>query len=114
MDSQSVRWYDNRGLHEVDGNKKIKSIKRYVIVDKNGFLIAVMVCVAVIHVSKAGLFLLRLLREELMNFRYILADAGYRGDFLDKVHRLYLYLIKVVSRDKEKQTKKECRSINKR
>ena len=114
MDSQSVRWGNNRGLHGVDGNKKIKGIKRHVLVDKNGFLIAVMVCVANIHDSKAGLLLLRLLREELMNFMCILADAGYRGDFLDKAHSLYSYLVKVVSRDKEKQAKKEFKPVSKR
>ncbi|WP_212995111.1 transposase [Elizabethkingia argenteiflava] len=113
MDCRSVRWDNNTGLHGVDGNKKIKKIKRHVIVDKNGFLIAVMVCVAYIHHSKAGLLLLSLLREERINFRCILADAGYRGDFLDKTHRIYSYLIKVVNRDKEKQANKEFKPVSK-
>jgi hypothetical protein len=65
--------------------KKISSLILIIFfVDKNGFLIAVMVCVANIHNSKAGLLLLRLIKEELVNFKCILADAGYRGDFLDK------------------------------
>ena len=33
-------------MNGVGGNKKAKGIKRYVIVDKNGFLIAVMVTIA--------------------------------------------------------------------
>ena len=36
MDSQSVRWGDNRSLNGIDGNKKVKGIKRHVVVDKNG------------------------------------------------------------------------------
>lgn len=42
MNSQSVRWGDNRSLKGIDGNKKVKGVKRHV-VDKNGFLLAVMV-----------------------------------------------------------------------
>jgi Transposase and inactivated derivatives len=37
MDSQSVRWGNNRSLNGVDSNKKVKGIKRHVVVDKNGF-----------------------------------------------------------------------------
>lgn len=43
MDSQSVKLGNNVALSGVNGNKKVKGIKRHVIVDKNGFLIAVMV-----------------------------------------------------------------------
>lgn len=37
MDSQSVRWGNNRSFKSYDGNKKVKGIKRHVVVDKNGF-----------------------------------------------------------------------------
>ena len=33
MDSQSVRWGDNRSLNGIDGNKKVKGVKRHVLVD---------------------------------------------------------------------------------
>lgn len=46
MDSQSVRCGNNCALNGIDGNKKVKGIKRHVVVDKNGFLIAIMVTVA--------------------------------------------------------------------
>ena len=46
IDSQSVRWGDNCSLNGIDGNKKVKGIKRHVAVDKNGFLIAIMVTLA--------------------------------------------------------------------
>ena len=61
MDSQSVRWGNNRSLNGFDGNKKVKGIKRHVIVDKNGFLLAIMVTVANIHDSKATELLMRTL-----------------------------------------------------
>jgi len=53
MDSQIVRRDNNRSLNGIDGNKKIKGIKRHVVVDKNAFLIAVTVTIACIHDSKA-------------------------------------------------------------
>jgi len=37
LDSQSVRWGNNKAPNSFDGNKKLKGIKRHVIVDKNGF-----------------------------------------------------------------------------
>src|SRR5690606_25904849 len=61
MDSQSVRWGNNRSLNGFDGNKKVKGIKRHVIVDKNGFLLTVMVTVANIHDSKGVELLMRTL-----------------------------------------------------
>ena len=45
MNSQSVKWGNNASLNGVDGNKKVKGIERHVVVDKNGFLIAVMVTI---------------------------------------------------------------------
>lgn len=36
MDNQSVRWNDNFLLNSVEDNKKVKGLKRYVVVDKNG------------------------------------------------------------------------------
>ena len=52
MDSQRVRWGNNRSLNSYDGNKKTKGIKRPILVDKNGFLLAVRVTVAHFHDSK--------------------------------------------------------------
>jgi putative transposase len=38
LDSQSVHWRNNRSLNGFDGNKKVKGINRYVVVDKMVFL----------------------------------------------------------------------------
>lgn len=63
IDSQSVKWGNNQFLNGVDSNKKVKGIKRHIIVDKNGFLIAVMVTIANIHDSKTAYLLMRGLKE---------------------------------------------------
>ena len=48
MESQTVRWGNNRSFNGIDGNKKAKGLKSNVAIDKNGFLIAVMETVAMI------------------------------------------------------------------
>ena len=112
MDSQTVRWGNNRSLKSFDGNKKIKGIKRHVVVDKNGFLIAVMISVAHIHDSKAALLLMRILKEFLCSIKVVIADGGYRGELADDVKNLYGYIIKVVMRKDDKTT--EFRPVSKR
>jgi transposase len=104
LDSQSVRWGNNRSLNSYDGNKKVKGIKRHVIVDKNGFLIAVMVTVAHIHDSKAVILLMRVLKEMLCSIKIIIADGGYRGELAEQVKRCFGYIIQVVMRSDGKKT----------
>ncbi|EYA68847.1 hypothetical protein M132_4537 [Bacteroides fragilis str. S24L15] len=40
----------------IDGNKKVKGVKCHVVVDKNGFLLAVMVTIACVHNSKLFIY----------------------------------------------------------
>ena len=80
--------------------------------DKNGFLITVMVCVANIHDSKAALSLMRMLKEVLCHIKVILADGGYRGDLTHHVQKVYGYLIKVVMRTNKGNN--DFKPINKR
>jgi putative transposase len=96
MDSQSVRWGNNRSLNGIDGNKKVKGIKRHVVVDKNGFLIAIMVTIANIHDSKAAYLLMRVLKELCVPLKVILADGGYRGDIIETVNNTFGYVLQVV------------------
>ena len=104
MDSQSVHWDDNRSLNGIDGNKKVKGIKRHVEVDKNGF--PVMVTIACVHDGKAAYLLARCLKELCCNIKVILADAGYRGEVVDKIKRAFGYMLEViVSGDKSKGIK---------
>lgn len=104
MDSQSVRWGNNRSLNGFDGNKKVKGIKRHLIVDKNGFLLAIMVTVANIHDSKAVELLMRTLSYFLSPIKVILADGGYRGEIIEQVKTKFGYLIKVIMRSDQNKT----------
>lgn len=98
MDSQSVRWGNNRSLNGIDGNKKVKGIKRHLIVDKNGFLIAVMVTVANIHDGQAALQLMRVLKNLWSSVKVILADGGYRGEIIEQIKRNFDYLLQITLR----------------
>jgi len=62
MDSQSVRWGNNRPLKSYTMAIKVKCIKRHVVMDKNGILLAIMATVAHIHDSEAVTALIRVLK----------------------------------------------------
>ena len=98
MDSQSVRWGNNRSLNGIDGNKKVKGIKRHVVVDKNGFLIAIMVTVANVHDGQAALQLMRVLKNLWSSVKVILADGGYRGEIIEQIKRSFGYLLQITLR----------------
>ncbi len=103
MDSQSVRWGNNRALNGYDGNKKVKGVKRYVVTDKNGFLIAVMVTAAHIHDSKAAFLLARVLKELFSGIKAIIADGGYRGEVALEIKKRFGYILQIVMRSDEKK-----------
>jgi transposase len=100
-DSQTVRSGNNKSLMSIDGNKKVKGIKRHVVVDKNGWLITVMVTVAHIHDSKAAELLLRKLKETVWGIKLIVADGGYRGELIEKAKTLFNYVLQIVMRKKD-------------
>ena len=99
MDSQSVRWGNNRSFKSYDGNKKIKDIKGHAVVDKNGFLLAVMVTVAHIHDSK-----MRVLQHCFHSLKAIIADGGYCGAIINEVKERFGYLLQIIM-GKQKQDK---------
>ncbi len=102
MDSQSVSWGNNRPLNGIDGNKKVKGIKLYVIVDTNGFLIAVMVTVANTHDSQAAMLLMRVLKDFLSSIQIIFADGVYSGELIDHIKKIFGYFIKISLRKDNK------------
>ena len=103
MDFQSVKWGNNKALNDIDGNKKVKGIKRHIIVDKNGFLIAVMVTVANIHDSKAGYLLMCMLKNLCSSVKTIIADGGYRGQLTENIKNTLGYVLQVVVSGFQKQ-----------
>ena len=69
----------------IDGNKKIKGLKRHVIVDSLGLLIDVVVQAANIHDSKGATQVLGKLngsKHNEPNLKQIFADACFRGKLI--------------------------------
>lgn len=99
-----MRWENNRSLNGFDGNKKVKGIKRHIVVDKNGFLSAIMVTAANVHDSKAVLLLMITLKYFLCPVKVILADRGYRGEIIVQVKTRFEYIIQVVMSSDDKKS----------
>jgi putative transposase len=62
-----------------------------VLVDNNGFLIAVMVTIACVHDSKAAYLLARCLKELCCNIKVLLAYTGYRGEVSEKKEYFWIF-----------------------
>ena len=86
IDSCSVRMNATSGMERgIDGNKKIKGLKRHVIVDSLGLIIDVVLHPANIHDSKGARQVLGKLngsKHDEPNLKQIFADAGYRGKLI--------------------------------
>nr|AAX16411.1 transposase [uncultured murine large bowel bacterium BAC 54B] len=80
MDAQSVKWGSRHGDNGYDGNKKVKGVKRNIITDRNGFILARKVCNAGIHDSRMAHDLCGLADDVWEDLRKVLSDRGYRGD----------------------------------
>ena len=86
IDSCSVRMNATSGMQRgIDGNKKIKGLKRHMIVDSLGLVIDVVVHAANIYDSKGATQVLEKLsgsKYDEPNLKQIFADAGYRGKLI--------------------------------
>ncbi|MCM1472006.1 MAG: IS5 family transposase [Bacteroides sp.] len=87
IDSQSSRSELSRSQKGIDGNKKIKGIKRHIAVDSNGFPLAVTVTEANVHDSKAAYSLLEKTCDNFPTVVSVKADNGYRGKLAEAMKR---------------------------
>lgn len=78
VDSQSVRSALNDSEKGIDGNKRIKGIKRHVAVDSNGYVLGVSVTTANVHDSRGACPLIGSLLETNKEIECIKGDLGYR------------------------------------
>jgi len=79
-------------LNGIDGNKKVKGIKRHMVMDKNGLNGSI----ANVHDSKAAYLLMRVLKELCSEVRVILADGGYWGELIENMKNCFGYVIQMV------------------
>lgn len=106
IDSRSINTYHHvdtvRGL---DGNKKIKGRKQYIIVDTQCNLMSIKVHEANIHDSKVTPEVIENLSFKFPRLAKIIADGGYRGNLADWVLQKFVWTLDVVLRPNESPTK---------
>jgi len=96
VDSQSVKSGCNNAMKGFDGNKKVNGRKRHIVVDSNGWLLAVLVHNANLHDSTMAIYLFRILKEAIHRITVILADGGYRGKLIENTKIKYGYILKII------------------
>lgn len=82
IDSQSVKTSMLGGIRGFDAGKKVKGVKRQIVVDTLGLLLAIVVHRADISDKKGGSYLLARLHSQRFAFgrlRKFFADQGYQG-----------------------------------
>ena len=84
IDSASARSALPRSQKGVDGNKKVKGVKRNIITDKDGDILEATTTPANIHDSKSAYALVALLVTAYPWIKRIYADRGYRGKFIEQ------------------------------
>jgi transposase len=80
MHSQSVKTSETGGTKGYDGGKKVMALKRHILVDAAGRLLAAGVSPADMHDSNAAPHLLRASRRCWPFVERVWADAAYRGE----------------------------------
>lgn len=95
IDSQSVKSASLPSPKGIDGNKKVKGIKRQLAVDRNGHLLDIQTTPANMHDSKGALLLLALLAASHPQIKKILADRGYRGELIEIIRNAFGFNIEV-------------------
>jgi putative transposase len=83
VDSQSVKGTECGGAHGIDGHKKINGVKRHILVDTMGLLLAVLVTAASVTDAKAARTVFgRGMAEGLPRLKKVLGDHVYGNEGL--------------------------------
>jgi putative transposase len=99
IDSQSIKTTRSGGeARGIDGGKKTKGRKRHIIVDTMGLLMAVVVHAANIHDSKAAPFVFSELKFRFSRLVKIIADGGYRCEWVENTKKAFGWILEVVLR----------------
>ncbi len=83
IDSESSRSALPRSQKGIDGNKKVKGVKRNIITDKDCDVLEASTTPANTHDSKTAYALVAMLVVAFPWIRRIYADRGYRGNFIE-------------------------------
>jgi putative transposase len=82
-----------------DAGKKIKGIKRHIIVDTLGLILAVVIQGASVQDSHGAISVIDKLTENWKKIIKIFADSGYRGELIAKVQTRFKIELEIIKRN---------------
>jgi len=98
LDSQSVKTTETSGLRGYDAGKKVNGVKRHLLVDTLGLVLAVLITTADIQDRDGARMLLAQVTGQFPRLQKIWADGGYAGTLVDWVKNLYGWVLEIVKR----------------
>lgn len=100
IDAQSVKntlvSSEDKGF---DAGKKVKGIKRHIIVDTLGLILAVVIQSASVQDRNGGIDVVEKLVENWKKIVKIFADGGYSGTLVDKIKERFKITVEIIKRD---------------
>jgi putative transposase len=100
IDAQSVKntlvSSEDKGF---DAGKRIKGIKRHIIVDTLGLILAIVVQGASVQDRNGGIDVVQKLTENWKKIVKIFADGGYSGTLIDKIKERFKITVEIIKRD---------------
>jgi putative transposase len=98
IDSQSVKATRTSGTRGYDAGKKIKGIKRHIVVDTQGWLLAVVVHTAALQDRDGAKLVLAKMQGLWPRLALLWADGGYAGKLIGWVQDVCGWLLQIVKR----------------
>jgi putative transposase len=100
IDAQSVKntliSCEDKGF---DAGKRIKGIKRHIMVDTMGLILAVVIQSAGVQDRNGGIEVVEKLVENWKSIVKIFADGGYSGTLVDKIRQRFNIVVEIIKRD---------------
>lgn len=98
LDSQSVKATEVSASRGYDAGKKVNGIKRHLLVDTLGMVLAVLMLTADIQDRDGARSLLEKIKTKFPRLQKIWADGGYAGTLIDWVKQLCGWVLEIVKR----------------
>lgn len=103
IDSQSVKTSCCAMARGYDAGKRVKGVKRHIVVDTLGLLMAIVVHTADIQDRDGARLVLEKLRFKYPRLKIIYADGGYAGKLITYVAETFNWVLSIIKRNEEKK-----------